>query len=109
MNVVVATLFAGTASAFEAGVGVPVPITENVRFAVPAVTLVFVHVTVTVTVSPTKHSAGHVTDVKSITAGNAFTTIFAHFCAIVPPCTVNCVHFSMRSSLDWLSIGALSI
>jgi hypothetical protein len=96
VNVVVAIPFAGTASALDAGLGVPVPTVVNTRFATPAVTLELVHVTVTVTVSPTKHSAGHVTDVRSITAGRALTMMFAHFIAIGVSPTVICVHFSMR-------------
>jgi hypothetical protein len=88
VNVVVAIPFAGTGNALEIGFGVPVPTTENTRFATPAVTLVFVHVTVTVTVSPTKHSLGHVTEVKLITAGRAFTTILAHFIILVSPTTI---------------------
>jgi len=95
-NVVVATLFAATGNALDAGFGVPVPIVVNTRFATPGVTLVFVHVTVTVTVSPTKHSAGHVTLVRSITTGNALTNIFAHLIIFPPDETEICVHFSMR-------------
>ena len=98
-NVVVAILFAGTANALDAGFGVPVPTVVNTRFAIPAVTLLLVHVTVTVTVSPTKHDVGHVTLVRSITAGSALTIMLAHFC-ILPP-TTNWVHFSMRLPQGW--------